>query len=70
MGKHNIVMPIEPPRAVKWTIAGSVPPERMRRTDEPEILDDSHDSLRLAEMDLNPGFDELKDEIKRDCSVM
>mmetsp|Transcript_33416 Transcript_33416/g.76343 ORF Transcript_33416/g.76343 Transcript_33416/m.76343 type:complete len:860 (-) Transcript_33416:80-2659(-) len=61
--RHVVVDPIEPPRAVKWSFVGSVAPEKLLSTDEPEPFDKKYDSLRQPAFDVHESIEEV-------CSVM
>eukprot|EP00928_Gymnodinium_smaydae_P087374 TRINITY_DN71644_c0_g1_i1.p1 TRINITY_DN71644_c0_g1~~TRINITY_DN71644_c0_g1_i1.p1 ORF type:complete len:778 (+),score=156.82 TRINITY_DN71644_c0_g1_i1:146-2479(+) len=72
--RHALVNPLEPPRAVKWTLVGC---QREELYDagilpryQPQYLDDETDSMRKPEHDLNPGIGALTEEFRQDCSVM
>eukprot|EP00929_Paragymnodinium_shiwhaense_P006976 TRINITY_DN110929_c0_g1_i1.p1 TRINITY_DN110929_c0_g1~~TRINITY_DN110929_c0_g1_i1.p1 ORF type:complete len:753 (-),score=136.07 TRINITY_DN110929_c0_g1_i1:109-2367(-) len=72
--KHFLVNSPFPPRAVKFTFVGCIRPERYAsgqlQTDEPEVLDLEHDSMRKPEMDLATPLSDLVDEVRQDCVLM
>jgi len=68
--KHSLVMPVEPAKATRLTLVGCTREDRLDRTDAPEKLDEEHDCLRKPEFDMPPGWKDLKEEFRQDCSVM
>mmetsp|Transcript_111617 Transcript_111617/g.315204 ORF Transcript_111617/g.315204 Transcript_111617/m.315204 type:complete len:237 (-) Transcript_111617:78-788(-) len=72
--KHSLVVPTEPPKAIKWTFVGSIREERYLRgdvpMDKPEPLDTQHDSMRKPEFDMQYNWKDFAEEARRDCSMM
>lgn len=68
--KHCLVNPMEPPKARKLSFVGCVRPDRLDKPDEPVQLNDEHDCMRKPEFDIDLGWQDLKEEIQQDCSVM
>jgi len=67
---HQLVLPVEPPKARKLTLVGSVRADRVDRTYAPQPLDEAHDCMRKPEFDIAPGWRELKQEFQQDCVLM
>jgi len=68
--RHAVVLPTGAPKAHKGTLVGCELPSRIIRPDAPLKIDQEHDSMRLPEWDVDPGWNELTDELKKDCSIM
>lgn len=50
-GGHTLAEPVEPPRGMKWSLVGCVPPERMVSATAPEPFDPDCDRLPTPEDD-------------------
>jgi len=68
--RHSVVMPTSAPKATKCTLVGCEISSRVVNKDAPVPIDQEHDSLRRPEWDVDPGWQELADEVKKDCSIM
>eukprot|EP00747_Dinoflagellata_sp_TGD_P164138 gnl/TRDRNA2_/TRDRNA2_183647_c0_seq1.p1 gnl/TRDRNA2_/TRDRNA2_183647_c0~~gnl/TRDRNA2_/TRDRNA2_183647_c0_seq1.p1 ORF type:complete len:658 (-),score=108.04 gnl/TRDRNA2_/TRDRNA2_183647_c0_seq1:93-2066(-) len=53
--KHFLAEPLEPPRAVRWTLCGSIRQDQLDNPDEPEPYKAELDSMRKPEHDLDNG---------------
>jgi len=67
---HLLVVPVEPPRAIKLSLVGTMHPEDMDDPDAPVWINSEHDAMRKPEFDVDPGWSTLAKEVKEDCSVM
>jgi len=59
MMRHNLQNPDEPPRAMKWSLVGCIPVNKLVNLNEPEPFDESQD-----------GLPKQDDDEKQGCSVM
>lgn len=65
---HALVASKGPSKAQRLTMVGAG--VDAVADDQPGLLDKDHDSLRKPEFDIDPGWQELKDEFKQDCCLM
>jgi len=68
--RHSLVQSSRPPKAQKLTFVGVRVPKNSSERDAPLQLDEEHDTMRKPEFDIDPGWEDLKEDIKRDCCVM
>jgi hypothetical protein len=67
-GKHNLISPLEPPKAHKFSLVGAA---ANGRPDKPHwVNDEEHDCMRRPEHDVNISLQQVIDDAANECAVM